>query len=135
MPNTLITCKPCPAIIFQASFARRIFTSLLSLPILLLLSGCQSQNAAKGDLATHQLDAARNADVPLPSITPFDATPEARAAYLEAYRDGYRSGLVSFNVLFHQPEKTDTIRMPGWQAGASAGFSKHLADVMNKSTP
>jgi len=82
-----------------------------------------------------QLDAARNADVPVPSATPFDSAPEPRAAYLAAYGDGYRSGLVSLNVLFHKPDASDTVRTQGWQAGASAGFSKHLADVMRKSKP
>ncbi len=82
-----------------------------------------------------QLDAVRNADVPVPSVTPFDSKPEERIAYLDAYREGYRSGLASLNVLFHKPDASDTVRTQGWQAGASAGFSKHSADVMTKSQP
>ena len=113
----------------------RFYIVILILPVLLLLSASQSQSHAKCEDAMQQLDAARNADVPIPSTTPFDSTPEFRAAYLDAYRDGYRSGLVSLNVLFHKPDASDTVRTQGWQVGASAGFSKHFTDGMRKSQP
>ena len=113
----------------------RFFIAFLSLPMALLLSACQSQHSATSEDTMQQLDAAREADVPVPSVTPFDSNPEERVAYLDAYRDGYRSGLVSLNVLFHKPDASDTVRTQGWQAGASAGFGKHFADVMRKSQP
>jgi len=68
-----------------------------------------------------QVTTAWNADVPMPSTTPFDSSPDSRAAYLEAYRDGYRSGLTSLNVEFRVPPASDTVRWRGWQDGASAG--------------
>ena len=119
--------------LFSASFAMRFYIVILSLPVLLLFSACQSQSHAKCDAAVQQIDAARNTDVPIPSTTPFDSSPESRAAYLDAYRDGYRSALVSLNVLFHKPDVSDTVQTQGWQAGASAGFSKHFDNVMRKS--
>jgi len=40
----------------------------------------------------------------LPATTPFDFDAEARIAYLDAYRDGYCSGLTSLNISYHDPE-------------------------------
>jgi hypothetical protein len=64
-----------------------------------VLSACRSTTPVS-TFDRGAIEGARVAEVPLPATTPFDATPNARAAYLESYRDGYRSGLVSFNVLF-----------------------------------
>ena len=68
-----------------------------------------------------QVTTAWKTDVPLPSTTPFDASPDSRTTYLEAYRDGYRSGLTSLNVEFRLPASSDTARWRGWQDGAAAG--------------
>ena len=83
-----------------------------------------------GSGVTQQITAAWNADVPMPPTTPFDSSPDKRAAYLEAYRDGYRSSLTSANVLFRMPAESDTVRARGWQDGASAG-----SKAMSKKQP
>jgi hypothetical protein len=78
--------------------------------------------------------AGRAAQVPLPTTTPFDATPEARAAYLESYRDGYRSALTG--VEFGWPEDARApycdVRRNGWQDGHIAGFRAHVRSVIPK---
>jgi hypothetical protein len=85
------------------------FMRSLALVALVALVGC----------ATAQNEAV----VAQPASTPFDANPMARAAYLDAYRDGYRAA-ISGGVT-----ATDTIRGPhrfaqevGWRAGVQEGL-------------
>jgi hypothetical protein len=62
--------------------------------------------------------------VPLPSTTPYDADVEARQAYLDHYRDGYREGLAGYMTtccLSECPNRR--ARVDGWYAGQSAGWS------------
>ena len=113
----------------------RIYAVIFSLPLLLLLGACQSLKRANPGEATPCLAAILSAEVPLPATTPFDSQPEARAAYLEAYCDGYHSGLASLNLLIRKPEMKDQVRSPGWRAGVAAGFNQHFADVFNKPRP
>src|SRR6185369_12824691 len=104
----------------------RSFATILICLAVLTLAGCKSQSQTGVDLS-QKLAAARGAEVPLPATTPFDSSPNERAAYLEAYCDGYRSGLVSLNVLIGQPvvgTSYYSARTNGWQTGVSAGFAK-----------
>ena len=112
----------------------RLFATSLICWAVLTLAGCKSQPQAGIDPA-QELAAARVAEVPLPATTPFDSLPDEQAAYLEAYCDGYRSSLVSLNVLIGQPAvgaSYYSARTNGWQAGVSAGFGNHFAEVMHK---
>ncbi len=82
------------------------FLFLCALPIV-LLSGCASWPEG-------------SEDIDLPAATPFDNNPAQRAAYLDAYHQGYRAGK-------HEGRTSnDFIRGPhhfaqelGWRAGAS----------------
>jgi hypothetical protein len=99
----------------------------------LLFAGCKAQPQASINIS-EELAAARVAEVPLPTATPFDSSPTERAAYLEAYRDGYRSGLVSLNVLINEPAAGNTFysaRTNGYFAGERAGFFKHFKSISN----
>jgi len=112
----------------------RAFTTIFICGAVLILAGCKSESRTGID-PVQELAAAKVAAVPLPATTPFDSLPGERAAYLEAYRDGYRSGLVSLNVLIGQPAVGDSFysaRTNGWQTGVSAGFSAHFTEVMQK---
>ena len=112
----------------------RHFITILSFAAAVALAACRAAQQASACDPAERLAAARIAEVPLPAATPFDETPDARAAYLESYRDGYRSGLVSFNVLFGQPEPSVSYyaaRTNGWHTGASAAFSAHLNSVFS----
>jgi len=100
----------------------RTSATIVSLTVLLVLAACKSPESSSGSFSVHQLEAARKAEVPLPASTPFDEAPNSRAAYLEAYRDGYRSGLVEYKVVFHPPDAGDAIRQAGWDAGNAAGY-------------
>ena len=60
--------------------------------------------------------------VPLPQTTPVDANPMARAAYLEAYRDGYRSARMGDNRSIDRVSGPYLFaRRLGWQAGVADG--------------
>ena len=114
----------------------RYFITLLSIAAVVTLTACSSTKQTGAHDPVEQLAAARIAEVPLPVATPFDATPDARAAYLESYRDGYRSGLVSFNVLFGYPAEGASYyaaRTNGWHTGGAAGFSAHLHSAFRTS--
>lgn len=110
----------------------RYLITILSFAVAVTLTACQSAKQRTAYDPDTQLAAARSADVPVPATTPFDATPEARAAYLESYCDGYRTGLVSFNILFGKPAASAShyaARTNGWHTGASDGFYAHLRSV------
>jgi hypothetical protein len=113
----------------------RYFITILSCATAVTLTACRSTKQTSAYDSTEHLAAARIADVPLPATTPFDATPAARAAYLDSYRDGYRSGLVSFSILFGQPAVSASYyvaRTNGWYTGASAGFDVHLRSAFSR---
>src|SRR4051794_9606823 len=76
------------------SHAIRLRRNILCFAVSMGLVGCHSQPQKSSYDPMQQLAAARIAHVPLPATTPFDSAPDARAAYLDAYREGYRSGLV-----------------------------------------
>jgi hypothetical protein len=114
---------------------RSFFTILICFASL-AFTGCKSQSQTGVD-ASQQLAAARIAEVPLPAATPFDSLPNERTAYLEAYRDGYRSGLVSLSILIGYPAIGDSfysVRTYGWHSGASAGFGAHTQEIFSKMT-
>ncbi len=119
---------------------------LCALLVPVLLAGCASygpcgpglwvpwiawQDRADAKRADARIEAALHAEVPMPSATPFDADPAARGAYLEAYRDGYRSGLLAFRsghdggrYLYPRPDVTHhATRVAGWEAGDQAGLA------------
>jgi hypothetical protein len=106
----------------------RCFIALLSLSLLFSLSACQSDQPTNVyPTPVNALGDARDAPVALPATTPFDATPKLRAEYLEAYPDGYRSGLTGMNILFRKPsETTQTVRAKGWRDGADAGLKEYF---------
>jgi hypothetical protein len=110
----------------------RVCITILSLAVLMGLSACRSQQQAGGYDPMRELRSAQQAEVPLPATTPFDSSPETRAAFLESYRYGYRSGLVSLNVQFQKPDESDPVRTLGWREGATAGLNAHITGVMRK---
>lgn len=63
-------------------------------------------------------------NVPLPASTPFDSNPAARMAYLDAFRDGYRTatreGRISQDFITG-PNRF--ARELGWRAGATQAIS------------
>jgi hypothetical protein len=105
---------------------------IFGLAALMGLAACRSQHPTSAH-STEELRVAQQTEVPLPLATPFDSSPEHRAAYLESYSYGYRSGLVSLNVLLHKPNQTDGVRTQGWQDGALAGLNAHIAEVKRRS--
>ena len=110
----------------------RLHSHILSLGVVAVLVGCRSPQPISSDDSMQRLAAARVAEVPLPATTPFDSESAARAAYLDAYKDGYRSGLVSLNVLFQAPDEKDVIRTRGWFDGARAGMNTVIASKRPK---
>ena len=62
----------------------------------------------------------------LPDVTPFDTNPGARMAYIDAYRDGFRTAARGGNI------STDYVYGPyrlaremGWRAGVLDAQSAH----------
>jgi hypothetical protein len=99
-----------------------IFSSLLA-----FLAACQSDHSANVPPPADVLADARNAPVPMPVTTPFDATPRLRDEYLEAYRDGYRSGLTGMNIIFRKPPAGGPpARSAGWRDGGDAGLKEYF---------
>ena len=95
--------------------------------MLVFLAACQSDKTADAYPPVDGLAVARNAQVPLPATTPFDDTPPLRTEYLEAYRDGYRSGLTGMYMTFRKPPNgASTARTKGWQDGGDAGLKEYF---------
>lgn len=94
-----------------------------------LISGCVSSQTASQSAAfdmerERRLAEVASVQVSLPQTTPYDADVEARQAYLDYYRDGYRNGLAGFMstcCLMECPNRS--ARVAGWYAGQSAGWS------------
>ena len=94
--------------------------------VALALTGCASNRSAPDGFSFEEyhrrLAATASVEVPLPETTPYDADVEARRAYLDYYRDGYRSGLTGIEItccLEECPQRR--ARVAGWYAGQSAG--------------
>jgi hypothetical protein len=105
----------------------RCFIAILCLSMLVSLTACQSDKSADVYPPVDGLAVARTAPVPTPVTTPFDASPQLRAEYLEAYQDGYRSGLMGMNIIFRKPPKgASTACTRGWQDGGDAGLKEYF---------
>jgi len=95
--------------------------------LLVFLTACQSDQPASPYPSTEGLAAAREAQVQTPASTPYDDSPQQRQVYLEAYADGYRSGLTGMNILFRKPnDAASTVRIRGWRDGADAGLKEYF---------
>ena len=95
-------------------------------PRLILLSAC-----VLGACSSPPKQAARNhrVEVPLPATTPFDASPEDRAAYLDGYREGYASAR-SGNFIHRTYDRNFydlPPRLQGWQVGHYEGQSAYIS--------
>jgi hypothetical protein len=105
----------------------RCFFTLASLSLLVSLSACQADKPANVYAPVDGLAVARSAPVPVPATTPFDGNPQLRTEYLDAYRDGYRSGMTGMNILFRKPpEGVPNPRTKGWRDGADAGLKEYF---------
>ena len=90
----------------------------IALSTLMLLGGLACKTADR--LSSHGLVTETTSDgVPLPLFTPWDSIPNARAAYLRGYRDGYR-GLGGPGRAARVGEMCDLTDpwTEGWQDGA-----------------
>jgi len=89
-----------------------------------VLCGCAS---AKDDLMVDyraRLALHKDAPVVLPSSIPFDDDAAARAAYLEWYREGYRSGLTGISITCcFPPGPYPRAQQKGWGDGQSQGLT------------
>jgi hypothetical protein len=105
----------------------RLFIAISSLSMLVSLTACQSDKSTDIYPPVDGLAAARSAPVPTPITTPFDASQPLRTEYLEAYRDGYRSGLTGMYLTFRKPTKgASPARTTGWQDGGDAGLKEYF---------
>jgi hypothetical protein len=106
----------------------RGFVVIACFSTLVFLPACQSDRPANVYAApVDGLAVARSAQVPTPATTPFDATPQQRTEYVNAYQDGYRSGLTGMSILFRKPSDTvQTARVRGWRDGADAGLKEYF---------
>ena len=98
------------------------YTAIILIALMLLAaSACktgQRVNARAPGTATASVE------VPLPAFTPFDGTPDAQAAYLQCYRDGYCIGFPGFGGppwlrIGERSDPTDP-RTRGWRDSALA---------------
>ena len=105
----------------------RCFIAIPCLALLLGLAACRSDKSAEVYPSQDWLTVVRNAHIPLPVTTPFDNTPPLRAEYLEAYQDGYRSGLTGMYLTFRKPPaEASTASIKGWQDGGDAGLKEYF---------
>jgi hypothetical protein len=100
--------------------AIRYTAILLSTLVLLAASACKTGQHAN---SRRTVTDTGSGEVPLPASTPFDGTSQARAAYLQGYREGYCSGFPGFVAppwvrvgIFDTTEP----RTRGWTDGACA---------------
>ena len=92
---------------------------LLSTLILLAASACKTGQRVN---SRGPVTDTASFEVPLPASTPFDDIPDARAAYLQWYREGYRMGFPGFasppwGRVGERLDLTDP-RTRGWLDGA-----------------
>jgi len=105
----------------------RCFIAIFSFAMLLSLPACQSGKPRNVYAPANELAVARSAQVPTPATTPFDANPQLKTEYLDAYHDGYRSGLTGMNILFRKPpEGVPNPRTKGWRDGVDAGLKEYF---------
>jgi hypothetical protein len=105
----------------------RCFITILAFSLLASLPACQSSRPRNAYAPADGLGDARNAPVPTPATTPFDANPQQKTEYSDAYRDGYRSGLTGMNILFRKPpEGVSNPRTKGWRDGVDAGLKEYF---------
>lgn len=105
----------------------RCFIAVIASLTLFAVSACRSDNTARAYPPADALADARTAEVPTPVTTPFDATPKLRSEYLEAYQDGYRSGLTGMNIIFRKPPAGASAALrKGWQDGGDAGLKEYF---------
>ena len=92
-----------------------------------LLCGCATGSDRSDIEYRERLALYKDTPVPLPSTTPFDDDADARAMYLDWYRDGYRSGLtgVSITCCF-PPGPHPRAQQKGWADGQLQGG---IADI------
>ena len=77
-------------------------------------------------------DAYRNLVIILPDKTPFDAEPDARKRYLDAYTDGFRSGYTGrLSVHETTPQPLLTGELEGWSAGQWTGYRAHQKEELS----
>jgi len=101
----------------------------------LFVTGCASSRKSGPDSLSdyhRRLVEVASFAVPLPKVTPYDANPEERAAYLDSFGQGYRSGLIGWRVSHCLTDVAHReARIKGWYAGQNAGWDlwaeKHLA--------
>src|SRR5262245_54262383 len=99
----------------------RYTTILLSTWMLFAVSACRTAPRVN---AREPVTDPASAEVPSPASTPFDGIADARAAYLQGYREGYSSGFPGFASppwmsVGERHDLTDP-RTRGWRDGALA---------------
>jgi hypothetical protein len=78
----------------------------------------------------------KDAPVVLPSSTPFDDDAAARAAYLEWYREGYRSGLTGISTTCcFPPGPCPRAQQKGWEDGQSRGLTAAIRARFPEASP
>lgn len=95
----------------------------LSTLMLLTVSSCKTGQRVS---ARKPVMDATVTEVPLPISTPYDYFGDGRTAYLEAYREGYQSGMPAFFNPYARVGVSDP-RSVGWHDGS---FTARLAEAM-----
>jgi hypothetical protein len=75
--------------------------------------------------------------VPLPTVTDFDDNPKARAAYLEAYSQGYRARLTGDHSIYCSPRRggiIETASEIGWLEGQTAARKAIIDRPLNSTS-
>lgn len=99
----------------------RFTTILLSTLMLLAVSACKTTQRVN---SREPVTDTASVEVPLPASTPFDGISDARASYLQGYREGYSNGFPGFAFtpwmrVGERHDPTDP-RTRGWRDGALA---------------
>jgi len=103
---------------------------LITILFLVSFAGCASKSISmpSPDLKfTSERKEVSQLAVPLPSQTPYDGDPSARAAYLNGFRDGWKTTLRMWeNTRFTPPYSQGgaDVRAKAWDDGVKAGSHK-----------
>ena len=98
----------------------------LGMAALSLLAGCGTSPEHSVPGATFSKN---GITVPLPIQTPFDNSPEARAAYLESFEHGFRIGYAGYTASYHMTYTRDLqAHSEGYFAGQAAGAAAREAE-------
>jgi hypothetical protein len=109
-----------PSVVLAICNPTAIFASVSTY----LLCGCATHQADTTAEYRQLLAIQQDADVALPTETPFDDNAAARQVYLECYRNGFRSGLTGFLLPNgFPPGSYPTARQQGWLHGMSVGWN------------